>query len=89
MKKNSRLSVWLMAGAFVLCFVTRLLQIVLGTDMTSGFLYHDNGFLLDWGYYGLILITFVLSDSSRKRYFRRKSGGYWFRAAFDGNVRTI
>ena len=61
MKKNSRLSVWLMAGAFVLCFVTRLLQIVLGTDMTSGFLYHDNGFLLDWGYYGLILITFVLA----------------------------
>lgn len=61
MKKNSRLSVWLMAGAFVLCLVSRLLQIILGTDMTSGFLYHDNGFLLDWGYYALIIITFILA----------------------------
>ena len=59
MKKNSRLSVWLMAGAFVLCLVLRILQIILGTDMTSGFLYHDNGFLLDWGYYVLIILTFI------------------------------
>ena len=61
MRKNSRLSVWLMAGAFVLCLITRLFQIILGTDMTSGFLYHDNGFLLDWGYYGLIILTFALA----------------------------
>lgn len=50
-----------MAGAFVLCLVARLLQIILGTDMTSGFLYHDNGFLLDWGYYALIILTFILA----------------------------
>lgn len=61
MKKNSRLSVWLMAGAFVLCLVSRLFQIILGTDMTSGFLYHDNGFLLEWGYCALMIVTFVLA----------------------------
>lgn len=61
MKKNSRLSVWLMAAAFVLCLAARLFQIILGTDMTSGFLYHGNGIFLDWGYYALLALTFVLS----------------------------
>lgn len=50
-----------MLGAFVLCFAVRLFQIVLGTDMTTGFLYHDNGFLLDWGYYALAALAFVLA----------------------------
>ncbi|MGN0651025.1 MAG: hypothetical protein ACI4KM_11355 [Oscillospiraceae bacterium] len=56
-KKNSRLAMWALIPAFVLCFAVRLVQILAGTDMNTGFMYDDCGFLLKYGYYGLIILT--------------------------------
>lgn len=61
MTKNSRLALWLMIPAFLLCFAARFIQIAGGTDMTSGMLYYDNGFLLNFSFYGLVILTFVLT----------------------------
>lgn len=56
-KKNSRLAMWALIPAFLLCFAVRLVQILAGTDMNTGFMYDDCGFLLKYGYYGLLIIT--------------------------------
>lgn len=48
---------WVLIPAFVLCFAVRLVQILAGTDMNTGFMYDGCGFLLKYGYYGLIILT--------------------------------
>lgn len=57
MKKNSIISLLAAIPAFILCTIVRLLQITGGTDMQTGVLFDDNGFLLNFGYYGLLIIT--------------------------------
>lgn len=48
----------LIAG-FVVCTAIRLYTIVAGTEMTSGFYYHDSELLSNILYYGAIILTFV------------------------------
>ncbi len=57
MKKNCMAAVWAGAAALVVCLAVRVYQIVGCTDMTSGFLYHDNGFFGSWGYYAALVLT--------------------------------
>lgn len=57
MKKNCMAVVWTCAAALVVCLAVRVYQIVGCTDMTSGFLYHDNGFFGSWGYYAALVLT--------------------------------
>lgn len=57
MKKNCMAAVWTGAAALVVCLAVRVYQIVGCTDMTSGFLYHDNGFFGSWGYYAALVLT--------------------------------
>lgn len=46
-----------MIPAFVLCFAARFFQLAGGTDFSTGFLYDENGFLLNFAFYGLLIIT--------------------------------
>lgn len=59
MKKNSMLSLIAAAPAFVLLTVARFVQIAGGTDMETGFLLKDNGFLINFSFYGLMLVTLI------------------------------
>lgn len=64
MKKNGVLTVGAAAAALVACLAARVYQIVGCTDMTSGFLYHDNGFFGSWGYYLLLAVAALLLAAS-------------------------
>lgn len=60
-----------MIPAFVLCFAARYFQIAYGTNFSTGSLYIGNGFLLDFSFYGLLIITLavtiVLGIADKKR----------------------
>lgn len=58
-KTGIRVSYIVAAASFAVCLAVRMWQICAGTDMNTGFLYKDNGPLLDWGYYALIALTFA------------------------------
>lgn len=82
MKNNSMLSFLAAIPAFILCAAVRFIQITGGTDMNTGFLIDENGFLLNFGFYGLLIITFAaviaLSVLDRKRggaFFTNDIGG--------------
>ncbi len=57
MKNNSRIGLWLLIPAWALAFAARVVQICAGTDMTSGFLKDDNGFFMDFCFWGAIVLT--------------------------------
>lgn len=57
MKNNSIISLIAAIPAFILCTVVRYIQIAGGTDFTSGFLKNENGFLINYGFYGLVILT--------------------------------
>lgn len=57
MKKNSKLSLYIAAAAFVALFVVRLLLLTGGTDRRTGFLLDENGFFINFSYYGLLILT--------------------------------
>ena len=59
MNKNSMLSLIMAAPAFLLCFVVRYFQVSAGTDMETGFLYNENGFLMNFSFYGILIIVFA------------------------------
>ncbi|MGN0687283.1 MAG: hypothetical protein ACI4KA_04160 [Oscillospiraceae bacterium] len=75
MTKNSKLSLFAAIPAFIALFVIRLLLVTGGTDMETGFLYDENGFLINFSYYGLLIITFVamtalgILDRKNKSYY--------------------
>lgn len=56
-KKNSTIALLALIPAFVSCYAVRLAQILAGTDMNTGFMYDECGFLLKYGYYGLLILT--------------------------------
>lgn len=60
MKKNGVLTSTAAAIMLIVCLAARVYQIVGCTDMTSGFLYHDNGFFGAWGYYALLVLAGAL-----------------------------
>lgn len=57
MKNNSRIGLWLLIPAWALVFAARMAQICAGTDMTSGFLKDDNGFFMDFCFWGAVVLT--------------------------------
>ena len=71
MTKNSKLSVWLFIPALILCFVVRFLQIMFGTDLSTGFLYDGQNIFLYGGYYAMLVVVFAaavgLSVFDRKK----------------------
>lgn len=54
-----RKSLIAMIAGFIVCTAIRLYTIVVCTDMTSGFYYHDSKLLCNILYYGAIVLTFV------------------------------
>ncbi len=54
-----RKSLIAMIAGFTVCTAIRLYAIVVCTDMTSGFYYHDSKMLCNILYYGAIVLTFV------------------------------
>ncbi len=58
MTKNCKLSIWLFIPALVICFIFRFLQIYIGTDVSTGFLYDDINILLRYGYYIMLIVVF-------------------------------
>ena len=57
MTKNSKFSLLAIIPLFVLCFIARFFQISNGTDFSTGFLYNENGFLVNFAFYGLLILT--------------------------------
>ncbi len=57
MIKNSRFSFFAIIPAFLLCFIARFFQITNGTDFSTGFLYNENGFFMNFMFYGLLILT--------------------------------
>ncbi len=70
--------------ALLLCFAARFVQIAGGTDMNTGFLFDDNGFLVNYGFYGSLIIVFAavlaLSLLDKKR------GGAYYSNDINGFV---
>ncbi len=60
MTKNSKLSLIAAIPAFIALFVVRLLLVAKGTDFDTGFLYDENGFLINFSFYGLLIITLAV-----------------------------
>lgn len=59
MKKNSKITLLVMAVGLVLCTAVRLYSIVACTDMTTGFYYYDSELLCNIIYFGLLILTFI------------------------------
>ena len=59
MKRNSKFALWAAIPAFLLCFAARFIQIAGGTDMNTGFLFDDNGPLINLGFYGALVLVFA------------------------------
>lgn len=57
MTKNSKLSLFAIAPAFVLGFLARFFQITNGTDFSTGFFHDENGFFMNFAFYGLLILT--------------------------------
>lgn len=57
MIKNSKFSLFAIIPAFLLGFLARFFQISGGTDFSTGFLYNENGFFLNFAFYGLLILT--------------------------------
>lgn len=57
MKIKGRLGLWLLIPAWVLAFAARLTQVISGTDMEHGFLKDDNGFFMDFCFWGALVLT--------------------------------
>lgn len=83
MKKNSMLSLILAVPAFILCLAVRFLQLAGGTDMETGFLNNENGFLINFGFYGLLIITFgaavalnILDKKKTGAFFENEISGF-------------
>lgn len=57
MKKNTKTALWVLAGGFLLALAVRIFQIIACTDMNTGFLYHDNNFFEDYGFYVIALLA--------------------------------
>ncbi len=57
MKKNSGIALWVMAGGTLLALIIRVYQIIVCTDMNTGFLYHDNNFFEDYGFYIIAVLA--------------------------------
>lgn len=59
MKKNGKITLLVLAAGFVLCLAERIYIISVGTDMLTGFLYHDSKLLCNIMYYGTLALTMV------------------------------
>ena len=86
MKKNSMLSLFAAIPAFVLCLVMRFLQLAGATDFRTGFLFDDCGFFMDFGYYGLLILTLVAAVVLCV--FDKKRSGAFFTNEISGLVDT-
>ncbi len=60
MTKNSKSSLIAAIPAFIILFAVRLMLIAGGTDFDNGFLEDGNGALVNFSYYGLLILTFVM-----------------------------
>ncbi len=69
------LSLWAAVPAFLLCTAARYFQIIAGTDFNYGSLYDDNGFLMDFSFYGL-LILFAAVSVGLALMDKKKSGAF-------------
>lgn len=70
--KNSKISLWVLVAGFVICLAGRIYQIVGCTDMTTGFLYFEDGIAAKLVYY--LPLVLVLAGAVAAAIFDRKSG---------------
>ncbi len=82
MTKNSRLGLWLLIPACILTLAARTAQICAGTDMNSGFLKHDNGFLMNFCFWGAVVLT--LAAGIAAAVLDRKRGGALYTVPVSG-----
>lgn len=82
MKNNSRLGLWLLIPAWVLAFAARMAQICAGTDMTMGFLKDDNGFFMDFCFWGAVILT--LAAAIAAAVMDRKKGSAFYNTPVSG-----
>ena len=76
MKNNSRFGVWVLIPGFVLAFAARMAQLCAGTDMTSGFLKHDNGFFMNACFWAAVIIS--IGGAVAAAVFDRKRGSAFY-----------
>lgn len=84
-----RKSLVAMIAGFIVCTVIRLYTIVVCTDMTSGFYYHDSKLLCNILYYGAIVLTFVASFITARLDEKGKFGGVTELDITDGRAAVI
>ena len=89
MKKNSKITLWLMLGAFAVCFLVRAYQIAVCTDMTTGFLYHDNSIVQNLMYYALVAFALALAAVSAHFDVKRRGGGFDTAQVVDARAAVI
>ena len=82
MKNNSKLGVWVLIPGFVLAFAARMAQLCAGTDMTSGFLKHDNGFFMDICFWGAAILT--IGGAVAAAVMDRKNGAAYYSTPVSG-----
>ena len=73
MKIKGRIGVLALIPAWILAFAARGMQICAGTDMNSGFLYDDNGFCMNYCFWGAVLLTIAAGIAAAV--FDRKNSG--------------
>ena len=82
MKNNSRFGVWVLIPGFVLAFAARMVQLCAGTDMTSGFLKHDNGFFMNACFWAAVIIS--IGGAVAAAVFDRKRGSAFYQTPVSG-----
>lgn len=80
MKKNGKITLFVLVAGFVLCLVERIYIISVCTDMLSGFLYHDSKLPCNIMYYGTLALT--IAGAVIAAHFDER-GGFGERTAVD------
>ncbi len=82
MKNNSKFGVWVLIPGIILAFAARMVQLCAGTDMTTGFLRHDNGFFLDFCFWGAVILTGCGAVAAAV--LDRRNGGEFYKTPVSG-----
>ena len=80
---------WVMAGGFLLALVVRIFQIIVCTDMNTGFLYHDNNFFEDYGFYIVAVLSAAGALFGAIVDSKRDLGGFGAEDIFGGRAAAI
>lgn len=89
MKKNTGLALWVMAGGTLLAVIMRIYQIVVCTDMNTGFLFHENNFFENYGFYIIAVLAAAGAAAGAVIDGRRELGGFSVGGVVDGRAAVL